>query len=304
MEKGIAYHRGMHRSRSQRSVRGMGLLTFMVIALGCSNPEFHPAVDTTVRMTPVDMVTNLPSTPPLVISIPTLYPWTNAEDFAREELPSWRESMRVVRWPSREPVAGRWVFSNALPVSFTFMPTASFPRGWYAIQVNFGTIVVPRATTSEYHLLRGTSGQYLDDGWTTARFHVGSLPIVLLRGGADVPRNGYDGGGNFRLNFSEEITFENSISATDLLRVSVNGIPLRCDPYSTAIQGGRFLGASWSCETPASEGTVRAELMPLPGASLPLRYGGESGSSVWVSQTGESFEGPFVDDSIFVEEGL
>lgn len=274
--------------------------------LGCPQPAQDPpspAVDITVRM-PYDMVTNLPSDAPLVIEIPNLEPWGSVAEFTREELPSWHDSMRVVRWPSREPIEGRWVFSNALPLSFTFEPTASLPRGWYAIQVNFGTISVPRATAPESVVRRGGAGQSLDGEWTTARFRVGSFAIFVLQGTVDVPRNGLDGGGAFSLGVSEEIEFERDVPTANLLRVSVDGVPLRCAPYAASIPTGRFLGATWMCETPARAGTVRAELMPLIGTSLPARYSGEAGQPVWVGQTGDRLGGLYVDDSLFVEEGL
>jgi len=275
-------------------------------ALGCPQPAQdppRPAVDETVRM-PFDMNTNLPGDTPLVIEIPLLEPWASVDEFTREELPSWRESMRVVRWPSREPIEGRWVFSNTLPLSFTFEPTGRLPVGWYAMQVNFGTIVVPRGTAPESAVRQGGAGQTLDDGWTTARFHVGSLPIGSLRGRVDSPRDGRDGGGWFGLGFSEQIEFEHEIPSADLLRVTVNGVPIHCEPFWPTIQAGRFLGASWTCETPTSEGTVRAELMPLTGVSLSVRYGGDGGRPSWIGPTDAWLGGPLVDDSIFLEEGL
>jgi hypothetical protein len=277
------------------------LLAVCLTTLACSQPMPDPAVDETVRM-PSDMQTNVLRGTPLVIEIPTLRPWASVEEFEREELPSWYESIRVVRWPSREPIRGSWFFARDYPATLTFR--GSMPPGWYAIQVNFGTIVVPRQSSPAVHLRNGTAGQVLIDGWNTARLHVGSLPVVGLRGGADVPRDGRDGGGEFSLGVSEPIEFERDIPAADLLRVSVNGVPIRCQPYGPIIPAGRFLGASWTCETPPSEGTVRAELMPLTGASTPLRYGGEGGQPIWVVQTGEWFGLNTIDDSVFAEPGL
>ena len=267
------------------------LLAVCATALACSQPMRDPDVDETVRM-PEDMRTNLPSDTPLRIEIPTLRPWLGADEFVRNELPSWHESIRVVRWPSREPMEGRWVFSSAIPVSFTFEPSAPLPRGWYAMQVNFGTISVPRESGPGVHIRNGAAGQVVIDGWNTARFHVGSFPVLTLVGGVDVPRNGLDGGGGFRLEFSEQVTFEGDILPADPLRVTVNGLPIRCE------------SPGWTCETPPTEGTVRVELTPLTGASLPLRYTGEGGRPVWVAQTGEWFGKNNVDDSVFTEEGL
>ena len=112
--------------RTMRFFTPRAALVLCLAALGCSQPQFRPAVDITVRM-PFDMNTNLPGDTPLVIEIPDLQPWASVDEFTREELPSWRESMRVVRWPSREPIEGRWVFSNTLPLSFTFEPTGRLP---------------------------------------------------------------------------------------------------------------------------------------------------------------------------------
>ena len=278
------------------------MLAICITALACSQPMPDPAVDETVRM-PSDMQTNVVRGTPLVIEIPTLRPWASVEEFEREELPSWYESIRVVRWPSREPIQGSWFFSRDYPVTLTFR--GSMPPGWYAIQVNFGTIVVPRGTAPERAVQQGGAGQTLHDGWTTARFHVGSFPIAALRGRVDSPRNGLAGGGSFSLGVSEPIDFERDLAADDLVRVSVNGVPVRCGPYGAVIPAGRFLGgATWTCETPLSEGTVRAELMPLTGASLPLRYTGQSGQPVWEGPTDEWLGGLFVDDSVFAEEGL
>lgn len=300
----------MHRSTASSSMSLAGLLPAVLIAGACSahpHSSPRPERDLTVQMVPHDLVTNMPSDVPIVITLTNHQPWETLEDFVREELPSWHESVRTVRWPSREPVEGQWIFSNSYPLTLVFEPSAPLPRGWYAIQANFETIVVPRGTASEEAIRRGSTAWAWDGGWTTSRFHVGSFPIAQLFGRIDPPTDGFDGsGGTFSLFTTEPVLLERDQSLEDMLAVSLDGERIDCPvshPDSVLrADGFPFQGLQWTCSDVPHPGRVEVTLRPFEGAPAALRYGGRGGTPVWHGETATWFSSHDVDESIFTEE--
>ncbi len=276
-----------------------------VFSWACSQPTSPPAEDTTVQMVPGDLVTNQAPDVSIVIELTNILPWQSLEEFVREELPAWTASSRVVRWPSREPIEGRWVFSNAYPLTLRFEPAAPLPRGWFALQVRFSDLPVRRGTAPGAAFESGQAPQLLDDGWVTARFHVGSLPIVQLTGRVDPPTEGFAGsGGSFTLLTTEPIVLDRDLSLEGLLTVTLDGEVVDCPALSDTpfrrADGSPF-GVSFTCSDIPHAGRVEAALRPLDGAPPGLRYTGEGNPPTWVGETARWFSGRDVRDSLFLE---
>jgi hypothetical protein len=274
----------------------------------CSHPmdARPPEVDTTVRMLPADFVTGQAPDVPIVIELTNIQPWQSLEDFVRDELPAWHASSRVVRWPSREPIEGRWMFSNAFPIRLRFEPAEPLPRGWFALQVRFSDLPVRRATAPAHLFETGQAPQFLDDGWATARFHVGSLPTVQIWGRIDPPTEGFEGsGGSFSLFTSEPMVLERDLPLDGLLTVTLDGDVVDCSvPTVTRVRradGAPLGGITWTCSNVPHAGHVEVTLRPLDGAPVGLRYVGEGNPPRWTGETGRWFSERDVPDSFFLE---
>lgn len=285
-------------------------LIFVALAIpftSCSQPGTPAATDDfTVRMTPADFVTDQTPDVPIVIELTNIRPWQSVEEFTRGELPSWHANSRVVRWPSREAVEGRWIFSNAAPYTLRFEPNVSLPVGWFAVQVRFSELPVRRGTATSEAFERGLAPQYWDDGWVTTRFHVGSLPIVALIGGIEPATDGRDSGGSFSLYVTEAIVLDADLPLDGLLTVTLDGEPVRCVPWLgdgvvLPADGHPFGGVRWDCTDVPHAGRVDVTLRLLEGTPASLRYAGTGTPPTWTGQTGRPFSNSDLTDAFFTE---
>ncbi|MBX7196240.1 MAG: hypothetical protein K1X94_29560 [Sandaracinaceae bacterium] len=276
------------------------------MSAGCSQDALPPSEDYTVRMAPEDLTTGLTASVRPTVTLSTYWPWQSPDEFVARELPAWDRSLRLVRWPSQELVAGRWVFSNTYPPStLTFEPETELAPGWYATQMRFSDLPVTRGTlASAPQVLAGTAGpnvgSTLIEGWTTTRFHVGSRPIALLRG---FIATGGEEGGDLHLFVSEEVALAAEQDTSGLLEVTVDGSPLQCPAYARLVPSGPFLGLDWICESPEREGEVVVTLRTLAAAPAGLVYGSAESPPTWRFHTGEFIDPYDVPDALFAPEG-
>lgn len=151
---------------------------------------------------------------------------TELDSFVSFEQGFWEGNVRVVRWPSLEPTEGRWVLttgSDGNGVLMTFTPDADLPEGWYALQVNFPAIH-ERAGFRRSILY---SPYPVFDGWTTSRFHVGSLPIIVIGGGV-AERGATDVGSRMEIGVTEPVHPPTLSSFLSHFHVTADGESLAC----------------------------------------------------------------------------
>lgn len=276
------------------------------MSAGCSQDALPPSEDYTVRMAPEDLTTGLTASVRPTVTLSTYWPWQSPDEFVARELPAWDRGLRLVRWPSQELVAGRWVFSNTYPPStLTFEPETELAPGWYATQMRFSDLPVTRGTlASAPQVLAGTAGpnvgSTLIEGWTTTRFHVGSRPIAQLWGFIDTGGDG--GGGHVELYTTEDVRLTEAQETAGLLEVTVDGVPLRCPPHAQRLDVGDPLRLSWTCDDPGREGEVVVTLRPLAAAPTGLVYGSAESPPTWRFHTGEFIDPYDVPDELFAPE--
>jgi len=269
---------------------------------GDGGPGPTPLENFMVTVAPSDLTTAASPDVRPTVTLPSPRPWRGFEEFVERELPAWDENLLLVRWPSREPVAGRWVLADGFPqLTFTFEPESPLPEGWYATQIRFSGLPVERGTdASSPPVLAGTTppnvGSTVVDGSTVARFHVGPRPVAIVWG--TIARGG-DGGGHIELSVSEEVRLAQRLETAELLQVTVNGVPLRCPPHAERLEPGDFLRLSWTCDEPAAEGEVVVTLRPIPGAPPELVYGSHTSPPSWRIRTGEFIDPYDVPNDLF-----
>lgn len=244
----------------------LGWLAVSIGALtGCPDAApIPPDRNYSVILSVADLTTNHPPTVPLEILITDLE--VTVDEFMGGELPSWMEAARVVSWPQRTVVAGYWSFTSPEGGGLLrFVPTQPLEEGWYAMQVNFSMISVPRGIFGDMVpdvAQRGVGAHTWDDGWTTSRFHVGSFPLVWVSGGIDAPGDGLLGGGSLRLHTTESLVLEEEIHPADLLTVLVANRPVSCIVRTPASLGAGdlFEGFLYECESIPSDGELAVSL--------------------------------------------
>jgi hypothetical protein len=281
-------------------------VAILALAAGCpdNGDPLPPTEDYTVLMAPEDLQTGMAPDVRPTVTLSTIWPWRSVEEFVERELPAWDRSLRFVRWPSGEPVPGRWVFSNGFPpLTFSFEAESELPDGWYATQMRFTDLPTRRGTfATAPQVLAGTAGPQVGstviDGWTTTRFHVGSMPIAQIWGQI-ASGGGEEGGGHIRLYITEEVSFAQEQEIDGLLHMTVDGVPVRCNSYGERLPAGLFLGIGWDCDDPGREGEVVVTLQPLAGAPPGLLYGSAESPPTWRIRTGEFFDPYDVPDSLF-----
>lgn len=188
--------------------------------------------------------------------------------FRETELPSWENSIRVVTWPDRVLVPGRWRGEDVMDsgFQFVFVPEGDLADGWYAAQVNFDTIDTGGSTR------RGIPYSTLPvvDGWTTTRFRVGSAPTVTVSGSvfSEEDNLGIDGS-HFIFGCSETVFFERERLVLDALTVTADGEPLRCWDAVPEALGPRdvgptrpFAGQQFECERTRVGARISMSLAP------------------------------------------
>lgn len=278
---------------------------FVVGLCACTQPLDIPE-DLSIRMRPADFVTNQAPDVPIVIQLSEISPWQTFDEFIERELPAWHASSRVVRWPSREPVEGRWVFS-VTDLTLTFEPVAPLPEGWFALQVRFSDLPVRRGTVAMHAFEIGVAPQYWDDGWVTTRFHVGSLPTFQIWGGLDPGTDGHDPGGMFTLGATEAVVLDADVPLEGLLTVTLDGERVDCAPTEgfgplLLAQGYPFSGITWTCPDVPHAGRVEVSLRPLEGTPPGTRYVGQGTPPTWIGETGNWFSAQDVPDSFFLAD--
>jgi len=132
-------------------------------------------------------------------------------EFESDEKRAWDGNLRVVHWPSAELAAGEWRLRDSDPpgsVVYDFLPDGEMPDGWYAVQVDFDAINEARGFGPPYErgLPEMEHARPVIDGWTTTRFHVGSLPVVRFFGSVYDESVDLSGGGSFILKPSEVVS--------------------------------------------------------------------------------------------------
>lgn len=187
------------------------------------------------------------------------------------------DTLRLVRWPSGELVSGAWrpmvgeIFGGR--ELLYFVADSSLANGWYAIQIRL---------PDWYYSLSGL-GVTSDDGWTTQRGHVGSMPTALLAG--DSP--------DLVLHLSEPVTFDEEYDLNSFLEYTIDGRAASCryeDQDVYRIPPWPFHGGPLHCDTlpegAVGELRIREGLFFGRGRSLV----GRSGDSPphWTFRQGEA----------------
>ena len=216
----------------------------------------------------------------ITIELRSYSPWETREEFEAAELPSWNENFRVVRWPDATPVEGRWTFAaDTHRGQMQFVPTRAFEDGWYAVQLRPDRLSVPRGFYNQV-------GPAVRDGWATARFHVGSFPLLLLSGGV---------GGDLTLAASEPVFAGNALRSTDIVAISVDGRPLACSSVPEGLEAGGRVGAlGFNCPDPGPRASLTIEVRPLDWrteSGSTVRPCGTRGTGTWEAFTGEYIYG-------------
>ena len=297
----------------ERRVRPHAALNVVVFCAGsllasCAETPAPPNRYYSVVMTPGDIGTLASALIEPSIRIHEWGPWRSVDEFMGGELPSWHESARVVSWPSREPVPGVWEFTGDGLV-LTFAAEEPLAEGWYALQVNFQTISVPRGLQGDSDSVPQVGPdaiRYVDGDWVTSRFHVGPAPFVQLIGGISLPDDRHLGGGYFVLGGTPDVHLPAAVSSDGLLDVRVNGTPVHCVPDRRDELTPDYAWADWRCDSPIEAGRVEVRLTrPLAWQSesgRSVRYATENGRAEWSMQTGQSLRGWHLPDSLFAPE--
>lgn len=243
-------------------VRVMGALALVAFASGCPRPEERPLfTEEELSLLVVDLGDLQTGVHPetITIDLRSFRPWLTHEEFEASELASWRENFRVVHWPDATPVQGTWSFDWERPSGeMQFVPARPFDDGWYALQIRPDRFAVPRGFYFGY-------GQVTRDGWSTARFHVGSFPLLLASGGISEPEGEQIGGIRADFVTTERVFARSALELREIITVTVDGRPLECNAVLTFAftEGQRVDGPYFHCGYPGPPGVVRIELAPL-----------------------------------------
>ena len=215
------------------------------------------------------------------------------DEFLEGELESWSVGARVVAWPGRDEVAGRWEFSGGreadqLP-TLTFRPDVPLERGWYALQVNFDLLAVRRGVylSGPEFDESGRGAHSFHEGLTTSRFHTGSFPLVRVIGGTNPPEDGRDGGGTITLGFTEPVMSTVEFRPDALMQVTVGGRPVECrlDVTADVVRPGEMLtGWRWNCDAPRERGALQVIVTPPAwrgSSGENIHYCGTNGGTTW-----------------------
>ena len=262
------------------------------MCLGCSGPEVPPfsEVETSLEVSVRDFWTGI-HPEAITIRLLSYRPWWTPEEFVANELPSWNENFRVVRWPSTTAVEGTWTFTpDTNSGEMQFVPERVFQNGWYALQVRPDRLSVRRGFS-----VYDRPALVTREGWVTARFHVGSFPVVGINGGvAHTEEEGRIGGGDFSIGATEDVFAPSPQRVRDLVTITVEGRPLECTVVPEMVPSGGRLSLGFTCPDPGP-GTVRVELSQLDWTTedgTPVQYTGVDGSRIWETST----DGHFVND--------
>lgn len=269
-------------------------LCALLLLGGCSQPYLEPAVNEGVQLSVPDRVTNLAPDVPIVVGLIDHFPWRNIEEFVAGELPSWNDSLHLVRWPGREAVPGSWEFSNDYPLTFTFQPRAPLEEGWYALQVRLEGLPVQRGLWG--------GGYGFVDGMHTARFRVGSAPRLGFSGGLFPATAENEAGGSFHLGTTESFVVT-ADQPTVPIRVTVDGVEIPCAPYTrTMLAGERFGGMGWRCRDIPASGRGQVIIPRIPTAPANARYWARGAPPTWTFEVGEPIDPRTIDDDMFLDE--
>lgn len=272
-------------------------VAWAVVCLSCSGPDDPPLfseAETSLDVSFWDLTTDI-HPEAITIRLLTYRPWWTQEEFVANELPSWNENFRVVHWPSTTPVEGTWTFTpDTHTGEMQFVPEREFQTGWYALQVRPERLSVPRGFS-----VYDRPSLVTRDGWVTARFHVGSFPLVGIVGGVSHAEDDrHIGGGDFTLGAGENVLVRSPQRVRDLVTITVDGRALDCSVLPEVVPSGIVsFGLGFTCPDPGP-GTVRVELARLDWTSedgTPLQYcgtPGTNGSTTWETST----DGRFVHD--------
>lgn len=276
----------MARYDSNQFDRAMALVACMGV-WGCGEGDSRPFVteaETSLEVSVHDLETGIrPEV--ITIDLRTYSPWLTREEFEAGELPSWNENFRLVRWPDTTPVEGTWVFTPE-PTSgeMAFAPERELEDGWYAVQIRPDRLSVRRGFNLGYQAATR-------DGWATARFHVGSFPLLLLSGGVSHPEDGRSGGGSLRFVASEPVFAGTDFRAADIVSITVGGERLTCSTVPEgAAAGERVRPLSFTCPDPGPRAALTIDVGALDWRSesgLQVRACGRSGTAHWEAFTGD-----------------
>lgn len=230
-----------------------GLTLIAGLATACTQPQPNPTpapgpVDYSIVMGLRDLTTNYPRLPRetdehgLVFSSQSVYPNIAIEEFEREHLEAWQRSIRVVTWPEREPVAGHWEVRTE-PWRIAFVQDGPFTERWYAMQINLSTLPAALGIWHDEAPQRGLSDHSVIDGWVTSRFHVGSAALVTVVGVWDADSNS----GTFGIRSTEPVFSRSNHAANQVVSITADGRPLRCEPTVAEFSAGTAIEAGWSC---------------------------------------------------------